>query len=366
MNTNSTNQTFDKRRARIAHKVALLRGWSRAEALKQNSQAVKLEIPATRMDGLPSEVFLYRPEAFLEDPKAGDVLSTTPPSGPFAVTSDAPHIMSSVVLPATPPQRPALFVFHGGGFVLGHALLIDRVCAYVCRKADVLVFNVEYLKAPEHPYPEALNQVDGILEYIANHASVFSIDPQCFFLMGFSAGANLATVCAMRARTKNRFSICGQILHYPYLDAVTPITEKDPEGQVEVDEITEFFNELYAPASLRGLPELSPICATKEDLIGLAPVLCITTDRDVLRKEAIRYIEALDDAGVMAEEMVMIDMDHAYIERWSSPTSSVGEADGEGARINEAVIEALDASVRFIKTHTVAPPQLEPLPAQQA
>jgi len=332
MDTNPSSLTFAERRARVARKVILLRGLTRVEVQKQGSFSEILELPSSCETCLPNEVYVYRPELLSEDYE-----------NKFIETSPVP--------------RPALFTFHGGGFALGHALLIEKVCIYICRKAGIPVFNIEYLKTPEHPYPEALNQIDEILQYVAENASTWNIDPHQFFLMGLSAGANLAAVCALRAREQSNYTIRGQILHYPYLDVATPFAEKDPGTHIEVDEISEFYDEFYAPASKRTLSHVSPVYATETELAGIAPALCVTAEYDILRAEAVLYVEKLKSAGVEAEELVIAGMSHAYIEQWASSGSYANEIGvglpGSGfIGIWLAAIEALDASARFINAHT--------------
>ncbi len=53
---------------------------------------------------------------------------------------------------------PALMYFHGGGFVRGTPIeLLDFFCARFAHELRVVVFNVDYRLAPEHPYPAAVN-----------------------------------------------------------------------------------------------------------------------------------------------------------------------------------------------------------------
>jgi len=344
MDTNSTSQEFAERRARVARKVILLRGLARVEALKRGSLSECLETPASYKTCLPNEIYVYRPEVLIEEYQSA-----------LSVRSAQDRIDGKDEEPPAP--RPALFTLHGGGFALGHALQIDKVCMYICKKAGIPVFNVEYLKTPEHPFPEALVQIDEILQYVAERAGTWNIDPHQFFLMGFSAGGNLAAACTLRAREQSNYTICGQILHYPYLDLSVPFAEKEPGVHIEVDEISEFFDEFYAPVSKRRLPHVSPSLATEAELAGLAPALCVTAEHDILRAEAVLYVEKLRRTGVEAEELMMAGMSHAYIEQWASsgPYAAGVKTGFTGTGfigIGMAVVEALDASARFIAAHT--------------
>ena len=52
---------------------------------------------------------------------------------------------------------PALVYFHGGGWVIGDLDTHDVVCRTLANGARCAVFSVEYRKAPESPFPAAVD-----------------------------------------------------------------------------------------------------------------------------------------------------------------------------------------------------------------
>lgn len=87
---------------------------------------------------------------------------------------------------------PAVVNFHGGGFTLGHAT-DDRYWAAVILKHTQAVFvSVNYRLAPEHPFPQPVDDCVEALLYLQSHADELHIDPSQVAISGFSAGGNLA------------------------------------------------------------------------------------------------------------------------------------------------------------------------------
>ncbi|HHV13196.1 MAG TPA: alpha/beta hydrolase [Clostridiales bacterium] len=207
-----------------------------------------------------------------------------------------------------------LFEMHGGGFVLGHAAKNDALRELIKNELDIHVIGINYRKAPEHPYPAAIEDVLAVMGYFAAHAKEYGIDPGSFALMGYSAGANLATVACMKAREETAYRIACQILHYPYLDAVT---EPDNKAKYPADipcEVIDAFNDLYCREEERGLPFVSPVTAPGQLLAGMPPAVVLTAKEDALSKEGLLYADMLREAGVAVEAREVEYAHHGYIE----------------------------------------------------
>ena len=95
-------------------------------------------------------------------------------------------------------KYPIVVNFHGGGFTMGHAT-DDRYWARVILKDTPAVFvSVGYRKAPEHPFPQPVDDCVEALLYLQAHAEELHLDPSQTALSGFSAGANLAFTVPFR------------------------------------------------------------------------------------------------------------------------------------------------------------------------
>lgn len=210
--------------------------------------------------------------------------------------------------------RPVVFEFHGGGFILGNAEKDDSICHAVNTALDCHVIGVNYRLAPEHPYPAAFNDAYGVITYFKAHAAEYGIDTHKMAVLGYSGGATLATATAMKCRKEGDFSLCAQALHYPYLDSVHLPQEKHHYDCDMDPEIMRAFTVLYSKEEERTMPYVSPVCASKEELMGTAPACILPAEKDALKEEGLLYAKMLAGAGVPVYCQVIPDVHHGYLE----------------------------------------------------
>jgi len=88
--------------------------------------------------------------------------------------------------------------FHGGGFTLGSPMDDARWCTTVVNECNAVVIAVDYRRAPEMPFPTAVEDgVDAVI-WVHQHAEELGIDPNKIALSGFSSGANMACSIPLR------------------------------------------------------------------------------------------------------------------------------------------------------------------------
>jgi acetyl esterase len=210
---------------------------------------------------------------------------------------------------------PVYLNLHGGGFVAGTPEHDDSYCRRLAHNLGCLVVNLDYVLAPEHPFPAGLRQSYAVLEWLADQASALGIDPQRMAVGGHSAGGNLATGVAMLARNHPRLNVVHQLIDYAALDA-----SKDPGLKCSSlaqpllrPGLMRFFNACYLsdPAQASD-PLASPALATISELRGLPPATLITAEFDVLRGEAEVYAYKLREAGVPVNERMFAGCDHMF------------------------------------------------------
>lgn len=112
-------------------------------------------------------------------------------------------------------KRPAFLMIHGGGWIGGTVYVVENFCKLIAERADAVVFNMEYSKGPEKPFPNAQNDCYHAVEYIYEHAEDYGIDREKLVIGGDSAGGNLAISTAMRARNLQKSYIRMMALAYP-------------------------------------------------------------------------------------------------------------------------------------------------------
>lgn len=212
-----------------------------------------------------------------------------------------------------PAAEPVFFDLHGGGFVMGTADSDINVCRYLHENCHCKVVSIEYSKAPEHPYPQAVNEVYEVIRHFAVHASEYGIDPARMCIGGHSAGGNLAAVTALRSLKEKDFSFLGQVLDYPPLDlSISPQDKPSPKGAIPA-RVAEIFDACYLPdAQYEEYPYVSPVYSKREDMAGLPPALVIVAGRDSLHDEAVRYYDKLCDAKIPARLVEYPDAKHGF------------------------------------------------------
>ncbi|HEV8395126.1 MAG TPA: alpha/beta hydrolase [Vicinamibacterales bacterium] len=217
------------------------------------------------------------------------------------VLGDGGLIPVRVYRPSSASPLPALIYFHGGGFVLGGLDMVDRTCRALANGSGCVVISVDYRLAPEHPFPAAADDAFAATQFVAEHAADFGIDPSLIAVGGDSAGGNLATVVALRARDAGGPALAFQLLVYPLVD----FTDHDSgsmreyaEGHFLTTAIMDYFADHYLPPGVdRRQPWVSPLNA---NLAGLPPAAVLTAECDPLRDQGEAYARRLRDAGVTA------------------------------------------------------------------
>ena len=243
------------------------------------------------------------------------------PTGTYEVHDagpDAPVRELMVYRPAVGPAVPGMFVnLHGGGFVLGDGRDDDPYCRLVADSAGCAVVNIDYVLAPEHPYPQAVHQVHDLLVWLHEHADELGLDGTRLAVGGHSAGGNLAVASALVARRTRRPPLRGLVVDYAPLDLSTPASAKLTDelraqpGAVDLAAAGAMFDSWYLPDPRDAFDELaSPLLAP--DLSGLPPTVVLTAQHDLLRAEGDAFAARLAAAGVPTEHEVFEGCDHAF------------------------------------------------------
>ena len=138
------------------------------------------------------------------------------------------HRAAAAHLPARARRRRrrcrSIVNFHGGGWVSGDLNHREwwAQLASPPRPACVVV-SVEYRLAPEHPFPDPVEDCYDATAWVAEHAAELGADPHRLAVMGDSAGGNLAAVVALMARDRGGPTIALQVLIYPSVDLVARV-----------------------------------------------------------------------------------------------------------------------------------------------
>ncbi|KAF3913642.1 hypothetical protein ABW21_db0205462 [Orbilia brochopaga] len=227
---------------------------------------------------------------------------------------------------------PAMLNFHGGGFTIGSATDDCRWADAVSKAVDCILVSVDYRRAPEHPFPTAVEDGVDAIFYLVHCARELHIDINRLSVSGFSAGGNMAFTVPLRwqyecrrlmglptdvsgntplprdAASKGAFSMSrhgGKIVTicawYPSLDFTNPRCDRRKTNVRPDKGMPEFFTNLfdasylYPPKSIDvNSPYLSPGVASDGLLQGLPhDIMLYTCEYDELCAEGLRFRDRL-------------------------------------------------------------------------
>ena len=122
---------------------------------------------------------------------------------------------------------PALMYIHGGSFMHGDLDSHDAVCRILAEEAQVKVIAVDYRRAPESPFPAAVDDVWAAWQWVNDNAAGIDADPTRIAVGGDSAGGNLSAGLAQRAVREGAVAPAFQLLLYPVTAFGQPTKSRD-------------------------------------------------------------------------------------------------------------------------------------------
>ena len=176
---------------------------------------------------------------------------------------------------------PVLMYYHGGGFVIANTKTYEASIIALAKGANAIVVSVDYHKAPEHPYPAAVDDAVFAYKWVVDHAQELNGDPDNIAVSGESAGGNLAAVVSLIARDQKIQPPVHQLLIYPVVndDFESVSYLRNANSKPLNKEMMKWFFQHYAAdansayalpikaASLRGLPSATVITAEIDPLL---------------------------------------------------------------------------------------------------
>jgi acetyl esterase len=218
-------------------------------------------------------------------------------------------------------DRPLVLYFHGGGWVIGSVDTHDPTCRKLADESGYTVVSVDYALAPEHPFPEGLEDCYAVLEWASETAPELNAEGG-IVVAGDSAGGNLAAATALLARDRDGPKIEYQLLVYPSTGRAerTESYEENAEGYfLRSDDMNWFRDQYFENEIDKGNVYARPRLA--DDLSELPPATVVTAGFDPLRDDGGAYAERLENAGVSVRHHHYDDMIHGFFSMLAGPAN---------------------------------------------
>lgn len=205
-------------------------------------------------------------------------------------------------------SKVVLFI-HGGSFTSCDKGTVRSACFYIARKCGVDVYSTNYALAPEHPFPQGLDDVYNVYLDLCSDYGASNI-----VIMGESAGACLALGLCNRAFAAGKDLPCALVLLSPPVQAMkvldSHIRNLDTDCMVSnfLEESWAEYFQTTDPTVLSS-PEASPIFG---DFSSFPPTLVFCSDTEVLYDDSIMLEEAMRTQGSSCTLVVEHALMHVY------------------------------------------------------
>jgi epsilon-lactone hydrolase len=233
----------------------------------------------------PAEVFRAMREA--------EEASVPAPLEGFTVTAcDAGGVPGlAVTVAGAVPVRTVVYL-HGGGYLWMTPATHLPVLAAVARDADARCLGLHYRRAPEHPFPAAVDDAVAAYRWLLGQGHA----PETIALAGDSAGGGLVLATLVALRDRGVELPAAAVCFSPWTD----LTVSGPSADTADDPVVSGHAlRMMASAYLAGGDPTSALASPLfADLQGLPPLQIQVGSRESLLSDARRFAERARAAGV--------------------------------------------------------------------
>jgi monoterpene epsilon-lactone hydrolase len=211
--------------------------------------------------------------------------------------------------------------FHGGGYVIGSPRSHRHLAAAIARAAGGSAVLPDYRRAPEHPFPAALDDAVAAYRWLVDDRGVHA---SSVVIAGDSAGGGLMLATLLVLRDAGVPLPAAGVGISPWSDLTcglpSHMTRAAVDPIVDASMLPRMAAAYLGPVDPRP-PLASPLYA---DLRGLPPLLIHVGTDEVLLDDATKLVERARTAGVEATLEVWDGMVHVW--HWFLPILDEAQA----------------------------------------
>lgn len=215
--------------------------------------------------------------------------------------------------PAPPEKLPVFLYLHGGGHMAGSIEVYEPICRKLALATGRIVISVDYRLAPEHPYPQGLEDVAVVLAGCLSMLDTLGIPHSgVLALGGDSAGGAMSATLACRQEGERRPPLEALVLIYPSLDYTMSMPSMDGYASgylLEKPRISWYFSHYFQNSE--NLENVSPLFMPIP--AGFPRTLIVTAGYCPLRDEGLAFAKKLEKHNIPVQHLDFAGMVHAFL-----------------------------------------------------
>jgi arylformamidase len=269
-------------------------------------------------------LFLLSP-LFAADPKVHRDLAYAEPKNE--------RQMLDVYSPVEGKNHPIVFWIHGGGWQQGNKTEIQKKPQAFVDKGFVFV-STNYRFVPKVTIKQMAGDIAKAIRWTHDHAKEYGGDPSTVFVMGHSAGAQLAALVC----TDNRY-LTSEGLPLSIIKGCVPVDGDTYDVPLQIATVEQRRADIYRKKfgdaeSQKGLSPVTHVAKGKK----IPPFLILhVADHPETKAQSQRLTKALQEAGISAKAYPAEGKDHTTI------NSELGVPDDKPTK---ALYEFLDSVLK--------------------
>lgn len=206
-------------------------------------------------------------------------------------------------------KENVVLYLHGGGYIIGSINTHKEFGSRISRVSNSRVLLLDYRRAPEHPFPAALEDAVAAYKWLIDNEG---IKPENVIIGGESAGGGLTLATLLKLRDTGIPLPAAALILSPWADL--DMTGDTIRTKAKVDPLASaselfFYSSLYTGEDDPKNPYISPLYA---DLKGLPPMIIQVGSAEILLSDATRIAEKAKAAGVDVILDIWEDMIHMF------------------------------------------------------
>ena len=192
-------------------------------------------------------------------------------------------------------------------FLIGAPHQDEHLVHVIAGEVGAVVVNVDYSTWPRARYSQAHEECYDVLQWVQRSGAAMGWDGGRVSISGISAGGNLAVGALRLARRVGDAAVRACVLIVPSLDQtisperytspLSPSTGETPAPFMSPRLVRISHSTYFSDAGRRAEPLASP-ALDDEGIAALPPLLVVTAERDAMRPQDERFVDAARAHGV--------------------------------------------------------------------